>query len=205
MKRIICIIAVLVTVTIFMTACCNHITSDNKQISSSDHLKQYLPQIYEVDVSDHTTDMKDNVFNHANVISDKPQYTHENSVSATTRIQILEKTHSLNYLNTLRYPVGGYTIHEYSINGCNDGSVFLKEDGSLHGINCTITTLNISESDSQETVRAALEPAISSLVDLSKYQSLDIYSSNPNSSDFGLYRFYTITQAMVITATLYLC
>lgn len=152
---------------------------------SADYLANTLPQIYEVDASGYG---EQDGFNHLNVISSKPITTQERPSDDRKQIQLGEKILDLTYCSTRSYPIGDLKTHEYLIDGTEGERVLLKENGGLYFWTGNIAQLDIAPSDAEETVLATLKSEISGVVDLEKYQYMDVERSLPG-DDFGFYKY----------------
>lgn len=143
-----------------------------------------LSQIYEVDSGSLFYD----TFTHENVISDDVVYSQEFPEGQAKTIQVNGESWTGTYKCTVYYPVSDRKAHQYLIGGTEECSVLFNEDGSLYGIAGEFALLNISKTDSSETVRAALEKEIADIVDLSKYQYVDV-EDHGDENDFKRYKF----------------
>ena len=151
--------------------------------------KEVWTQTYEVGGDS----MSHDVFNHENVISDKTVHTKERTVGEKTSFSTASRSYSLSYSESIFYPLKNRKVHKYLVDSSEDeGSVLLNEDGSLYAIlRDDIALIDISKTDTAETVQAALEPAIADLVDLSKYDEVEVqHSGNSVDGSFGRYRFF---------------
>ena len=151
--------------------------------------KEVWLQVYEVGGGS----LSDDVFNHENVISDDVIYTQERTVGEKTTFSTPTSSYSLSYCETLFYPLQNRKVHKYLVDGSEDeGAVLLNEDGSLYAIlRDDIALIDISETDTPETIRPALEKALSNWVDLSKYDHVEVrQSGNSVDGSFGWYRLF---------------
>lgn len=147
--------------------------------------KRTVSEIYEVDNGSLSSD----TFNHTNVISYDTVFTQELPSGQTKTMELNGETVTLTYERTNYYPSHSRKVHKYLIDGTDDDYVLFNEDGSVYKIaRYPITTIEISKTDSAETVQAALEPALAHLVDLSKYEYVDV-SKRGDESDFRSYNF----------------
>lgn len=184
MKKHFCIVAVLIAVSVILSACNNGVSHTSQQ------LQQYLSQIYEISDSTYAESETYKIYNHDFSLFTEPQRTYNNDVSKSASIDLAGQAIPLSYVESLYYPLRSRFVHEYSSDTQSDTLVYLNEDGSLYGAKGAITKLDIQKNDSKETVRTALELALSDLVDFSRYQFTYCMRSTPESSStFGLYIF----------------
>lgn len=154
---------------------------------SADYLNNMLSHVYEVSSS--SCAVQDE-FNHSNLIVDRMTETTDSKASKIEDIQIGNKTSNLSYQRTLIYPVGDLKLHEYTIDGSENGTVCFKETGELYSIlGDSIAQIEVDPLDSSDTVLAALKPAISQYVDFVNYQYVDVERSGLGDKDFMRYRF----------------
>ena len=146
-----------------------------------------LSQIYEIgsgSLGANTDDIQ-----HANVITSPVDSIQEDLVGKTMTFSTKTKTYSLTYNVTTFYPHRDLKVHEYKIDVSDDGFIQFREDGSLFTIvDNQICLLGIDKNDTSDTVRMLLEPAISDLIDLSKYEKVEVLP-RPSSDGFGSYIF----------------
>lgn len=182
MKKILFIIMI-ISAGMSITSC----NQSHNKVGNTTSTSDSLSQIFEIEGFYN----EDDPFNHTNVISDDIIYSTEKSVGELMTVQMAGESWNLSYENTMLYPVGGYKVNKYKINGSENGSVLLKEDGSIFAVlNSSITTLDISPNDTSETVRTVLEPTVANLIDLSKYQNLRVDGSSAgDETHFGYYYF----------------
>ncbi len=130
------------------------------------------------------------LFNHTNLISSFSVSSVDSNIEATKKIQICGKEFNLSYYETLYYPISEKKVHKYMVEGNNMGSVLLNEDGSVSALLFNFVTLDIDKTASPESVRALVEPIISTWTDVSKYKNIDMpkYDEN-NKKEFGMYSF----------------
>lgn len=154
---------------------------------SDDYLNNVLSHVYEVSASSYAVQDE---FNHSNLIVDRMTETTDSKASKKEDIQIGNKTCNLSYQRTLIYPVGDLKLHEYTIDGSENGTVCFKETGELYSIlGDSISQIEVDPLDSSDTVLAALKPAISQYVDFVNYQHVDVERSGLGDEDFMRYRF----------------
>ena len=143
-----------------------------------------LSQIYEVDSGSLFYD----TFTHENVISDDVVYSQEFPEGQAKTIQINGESWDIKYKRSLYQPLNNRKVFEYVIDGSEDDTVFLNEDGSIYGGSANFRILDISKTDTADTVQTVLESSITDLVDLSKYEYVDVERAG-DENDFEWYRF----------------
>ena len=169
MKKYVAMVLVLVLI-LTATACSNN--------------NHALSQIYEVD----SGSLADDVFNHENVISDEVVYTQEFPEGQAKTIQVNGESWDVKYKHSLYQPLNNRKVHGYVMDGSEDDTVFLNEDGSIYGGSADFRVLDISKTDTADTVRTVLEVSMTDLVDLSKYEHVDVERAG-DENDFEWYRF----------------
>lgn len=147
----------------------------------------YMSEILEVNTLEYATESKETGANHVNVISSTPVRTQEKNAAVSKELKLCSKTYALTYKETLFFPDRSKKVHSYAPLNNSESLVLFEEDGSIYGIsNFPIAKLNITNTDSYEIVRVALENELSDWIDFSKYQHVDMENSNQN----GYYSFY---------------
>ena len=147
--------------------------------------KGAISQIYEVDNGALNID----IYNHTNVVSYDPVFTQELPAGETRTLELNGEMLTLVYDTTIYYPSHSRKVHEFIIDGTDDDYVMFNEDGSIYKIaRYPIANIEISKTDSAATVQAALEPALAHLIDLSKYEFVDV-TNRGDESDFSRYNF----------------
>lgn len=174
----------------FLSICsCNsthyNVTSDEFSASTTD--KIYLNEILEADTGIY--DQEPNL-NHKNIIDTQPESSVDRSKAEKTTVKIDGKDRSLDYSDTLFYPVGEKKVDCYYVDGNKDSLVLLNSDGSINSILYQFSQLNISKTESPDQVKLLLDQKLRDLVDISRYEYVQIPSSNESLGEgFGLYDY----------------
>ena len=132
-------------------------------------------------------------YNHEKVISDDIVYTQEYPKGQEKTIQINGESWSLKYEATLFYPLANRRVNKYVVDGTDNKTVLLYEDGTVYGGSAIFQYLNISKMDTPETVQKVLVESFTELVDLTKYETVEVeeYIINPEEGFlFYKYLFY---------------
>lgn len=181
MKKIIAVI--LIFMLVFVAAACGDNSVSEEELS----------QIHEVGTAPLAID--GGKLNHQNTISISEKRLNEELTGHTKDFHLFAKTYNLTYDTTINYPARDYKVNQYKIEGTDEGVISFREDGTFYSYTNyydPMCVIDIKETDSSETVRAALEPAISKIVDVSKYEFVDVEASLSieESGRFGMYIFY---------------
>lgn len=128
-------------------------------------------------------------FHHSNVISDQAVQTVDSSVQAERVVSINGIDRQLAYHDTLFYPVGETTVYRYYIDGDEDCTVLMDQDGRIQSLLYHFATLDISKTASPDEVRPLLEQKLSELVELSEYEHVNLPSASSDPNGFGIYDF----------------
>lgn len=176
--------------TLFLSLCsCNdtsyHETSGESYLSAPD--ESYLNVILEADTGAY--DLEPNL-NHKNIMSTQPESSVDRTKEEKTTVKIDDKDLSLDYSDTLFYPVGEKKVDRYYVDGNKDSVVLLNSDGSINSILYQFSQLNISKTESPDQVKLLLDQKLRDLVDISRYKYVQIPSSNESLGEgFGLYDY----------------
>lgn len=152
--------------------------------------KNDLDHIYEVD--DHTYQFDTESFNHRNTISDVPERKVDANMPLTKNIYINNKEYNLKYAESLHYPIGDKILNMYLVDGNEKQKILLNPDGSISAMLYDFEKLDIQPTSSPATVRSLLEPKLQNVIDLTKYQNVNMPTSDENQSEtgeFGIYDF----------------
>ena len=128
-------------------------------------------------------------FHHSNVISDQAVQTVDSSVPAELVVSINGSDRQLAYHDTLFYPVGETTVYRYYIDGDEDCTVLMDQDGRIQSLLYHFATLDISKTASPDEVRPLLEQKLNELVELSEYEHVNLPSAASDPNGFGIYDF----------------
>lgn len=136
-----------------------------------------------------------------NEFSNTIVYTTEKNAGETKTIDVLNKKWNLTYVNTMFYPIGENKLHNYQIGDNKESYLLLKEDGSIYAIlGVPITTLDISQNDTPEEIRATFESAMSGLIDFLKYEHCKVEQTSYGAYSilyFNLFQDYYSTMLSV--------
>lgn len=139
-------------------------------------------------------------YNHEKVISDDLVYTQEYPKGQEKTIQINGESWLLKYEATVFYPLKNRRVNKYVVDGTDDKTVLLYEDGTIYGGSAIFQYINISNMDTPETVQKVLVESFTELVDLTKYETVEVEEyilSYEEGFQFYSYIFYnSIDDAM---------
>lgn len=156
--------------------------TDVKQINTED----YLNLILEIDSELYIIE---NNFNHRNSVSDKAEYLTDSSVVSIIKREIDNSEKELKYQDTLFYPIGEKRLNRYFVNGNEDNTVLVNQDGTVNAILYEFVTLDISETATPNEVLPVLVQELNKWIRTSDYEHINIPEYTENSQGFGIYDF----------------
>ena len=106
----------------------------------------------------------------------------ESNVGNVKTVSIFGKQYQMKYEKTIKYVVGDYTVDDYILLDpdpiLNDnGNILLTQDGELCSILSNLYKIDIDPQADAETVKRAVESALNSYIDFSKYAYCDSIQS----------------------------
>ena len=147
-----------------------------------------IDDIYVID--DGVFQYKTNDLNYKNIILDKTTLLFDSTIEATRTEKINGNEYQLEYCETLSFAITGKKVHKYLINGTEDHFIYFNSDGTLDSILFEFAKLDILPTASAETVQTLIIEELKGIVDLSKYEYIDIFGNNKeHKGKFGIYDF----------------
>lgn len=171
-------ISTILLACILFSACSDGASSTNENPQNE---KNVFLEIYEVINLQYADQVDDGKVNHTNVVSDEIEYSVDSTISQSTTIQIAGKEQSAQYKQTLYYPVGDYKLHQYAISTNLSEYIYLREDGSLAGVNNLNISIDVPKPNAADEVQKNLEAVIAKVLDISKYEYVNAQELNYNS------------------------
>ena len=95
--------------------------------------------------------------------------------------------YDLSYSVSFRYRIGDCVQNKYLINGDEKKAVFFDTDGNLKRIAFGYTRIDVSSTDTAESILEKVKPEISKIFDISGYKKVLMPDNEPD--DYGLYRY----------------
>ena len=95
--------------------------------------------------------------------------------------------YDLSYSVSFRYKIGDCVQNKYLINGDEKKAVFFDTDGNLKRIAFGYTRIDVSNTDTAESILEKVKPEISKIFDISDYKKVLMPDNEPD--DYGLYRY----------------
>ena len=168
----------LIIVMIFLNTSCEKKESiDNSKIN-----------VLEVEINGYINDYE---FNHNFNVDSSPEIYVKEAPVEKNNVEIFGKNIGVKYSDTIFYPIGDITVDRHKIleSDRENPCILLRNDGSIYAIlDTVICTLDISKSESPDTVKTLLEKSLSKLISFDDYDSFKVESSRPQGSEkFGIY------------------
>ena len=178
MKKV--LIIVIAFLVVFVTGCANNANSE------SDSIEVDLDLILVVD-NGQLSEAED--LNYKNLISIKPQYFLSDAVKLEKQISVNNVEHGLKYKDSLYYPIGCRTVHRYIVDGNEESTLLIDEDGNIKSILYSYTTLNINGSASPAELLEPLKVELSKILDITYYKNVKLPNANQDANGFGIYSY----------------
>ena len=128
-------------------------------------------------------------FNHKNLISDKPEYFTDNNVAKNKRIILNDNECDLIYKDSLCYPIGNKKVHRYFVDGDENKTILIDEQGNINSILYRYTKIVINKTASPEVVLKLLQEELSKIIDISYYKNVKTPDYNQKTDGFGVYDY----------------